>query len=36
MTDALQAICDRGRLGTVVMALHFAYRDDQGGLECGW
>ncbi|KJA14200.1 hypothetical protein HYPSUDRAFT_208911 [Hypholoma sublateritium FD-334 SS-4] len=35
MTDAIQSICDRGRLGSVVMALHFAYRDDQGGLECG-
>lgn len=29
-------MCDRGHLGTVVMSLHYAYRDDMGGLECGW
>ncbi len=36
MNDTLQTICERGRLGMIVMALHFAYRNDAGDLECGW
>ncbi|KJA18633.1 hypothetical protein HYPSUDRAFT_56982 [Hypholoma sublateritium FD-334 SS-4] len=35
INEALQAICDRGRLGNALVSLHYAYRDDAGGLECG-
>ncbi|KJA16271.1 hypothetical protein HYPSUDRAFT_71439 [Hypholoma sublateritium FD-334 SS-4] len=35
IANALQSMCDRGRLGTVALSLHYAYRNDAGGLECG-
>ncbi|KJA19674.1 hypothetical protein HYPSUDRAFT_204412 [Hypholoma sublateritium FD-334 SS-4] len=35
IAETLQALCDRGRLGTTIMALNYAFRDEHDGLVSG-